>query len=123
VAANNKPSKEEKPKEITPQNAEKIVTKYKKLDGPKMTGQKIDLKQFERPKKKRLITKTTKTIALIRKSVKEFLNQLEIPILITDKEEVIVKVVEIVKVAEEIIITVTEIITVEEADVTNLKKS
>ena len=40
-------------KEVTPENAEKIKTKYQKLDGPKMTGQKIDLKQFERPKKKK----------------------------------------------------------------------
>lgn len=40
-------------KEVTPENAEKIQTKYQKLDGPKMTGQKIDLKQFERPKKKK----------------------------------------------------------------------
>ncbi|MEE4001705.1 translation initiation factor IF-2 [Tenacibaculum sp. FZY0031] len=39
--------------EITPENAEKIKTQYKKLDGPNFTGQKIDLKQFERPKKKK----------------------------------------------------------------------
>ncbi len=32
---------------------EAIATNYKKLSGPKMTGQKIDLKQFERPKKKK----------------------------------------------------------------------
>ncbi|MFY7671940.1 translation initiation factor IF-2 [Tenacibaculum sp. MEBiC06402] len=52
----NKPEakKEAEPKkEVTPENAEKIKTKYQKLDGPKMTGQKIDLKQFERPKKKK----------------------------------------------------------------------
>ncbi|CAL2084753.1 translation initiation factor IF-2 [Tenacibaculum sp. 190524A05c] len=48
------PKKQAEPKkEITPDNAEKIKTKYQKLDGPKMTGQKIDLKQFERPKKKK----------------------------------------------------------------------
>ncbi|WP_442267533.1 translation initiation factor IF-2 [Tenacibaculum sp. ZS6-P6] len=45
--------KKEVAKEVTPENAEKIKTKYQKLDGPKMTGQKIDLKQFERPKKKK----------------------------------------------------------------------
>ncbi|WP_299710156.1 translation initiation factor IF-2 [uncultured Tenacibaculum sp.] len=45
--------KKEAAKEVTPENAEKIKTKYQKLDGPKMTGQKIDLKQFERPKKKK----------------------------------------------------------------------
>ena len=30
-----------------------LETKYKKLDGPKITGKTIDLKQFERPKKKK----------------------------------------------------------------------
>jgi len=45
--------KNEKQTEITSENAESIVTQYKKLDGPKMTGQTIDLKQFERPKKKK----------------------------------------------------------------------
>ncbi|MDE0536844.1 translation initiation factor IF-2 [Tenacibaculum sp. L6] len=39
--------------EVTPENAEKIKTQYKKLEGPNFTGQKIDLKQFERPKKKK----------------------------------------------------------------------
>ena len=43
---------EEKP-EVTAENAEKLKTQYKKLDGPKITGQKIDLKQFEKPKKKK----------------------------------------------------------------------
>lgn len=45
--------KQEKPIEITAENAEALVTQYKKLDGPRMTGQTIDLKQFERPKKKK----------------------------------------------------------------------
>jgi translation initiation factor IF-2 len=45
-------------KEITPENAEKIKTQYTVLDGPKITGQKIDLKQFERPKKKKPEAKT-----------------------------------------------------------------
>ncbi|WP_445748544.1 translation initiation factor IF-2 [Polaribacter sp.] len=45
--------KEQKQVEITAENAESIVTQYKKLDGPKITGQTIDLKQFERPKKKK----------------------------------------------------------------------
>ena len=39
--------------EVNVDNAEKLTTQYKKLDGPKITGQKIDLKQFERPKKKK----------------------------------------------------------------------
>ncbi len=38
---------EEKPAEL-----EKITTKYQKLTGPKQVGDKIDLKQFEKPKKK-----------------------------------------------------------------------
>jgi len=33
-------------------HSEKIKTQYKKLGGPKLTGQTIDLKQFEKPKKK-----------------------------------------------------------------------
>ncbi|MGJ8745530.1 translation initiation factor IF-2 [Polaribacter sp.] len=45
--------KAEAPVEITAENAETIKTQYKKLDGPKITGKKIDLKQFERPKKKK----------------------------------------------------------------------
>ncbi|QTE21666.1 translation initiation factor IF-2 [Polaribacter cellanae] len=44
---------EETPTEITAENAEAIKTQYKKLDGPNFTGKKIDLKQFEKPKKKK----------------------------------------------------------------------
>ena len=44
---------EVKAEEVTPENAEAIKTQYKKLDGPNFTGKKIDLKQFERPKKKK----------------------------------------------------------------------
>ena len=33
--------------------SEIVVTKYKKLDGPKITGQKIDLSQFKKPEKKK----------------------------------------------------------------------
>ncbi len=44
---------EEKSADVTPENAEAIKTQYKKLDGPNFTGKKIDLKQFERPKKKK----------------------------------------------------------------------
>ena len=40
-------------KEVTPENAEALVTQYKKLDGPKIIGKTIDLKQFEKPKKKK----------------------------------------------------------------------
>ncbi len=44
---------EEKTEEVTAENAESIKTQYKKLDGPNFTGKKIDLKQFEKPKKKK----------------------------------------------------------------------
>ncbi|QNM85488.1 translation initiation factor IF-2 [Polaribacter pectinis] len=44
---------EEKTEEVTAENAEAIKTQYKKLDGPNFTGKKIDLKQFEKPKKKK----------------------------------------------------------------------
>jgi len=44
---------EEKGEEVTAENAEALVTQYKKLDGPKITGKTIDLKQFEKPKKKK----------------------------------------------------------------------
>ena len=44
---------EEKDEELKPENAESIKTQYKKLDGPNFTGKKIDLKQFDKPKKKK----------------------------------------------------------------------
>ena len=44
---------EEKLEDVTAENAEAIKTQYKKLDGPNFTGKKIDLKQFDRPKKKK----------------------------------------------------------------------
>ncbi|RPD95862.1 translation initiation factor IF-2 [Aureibaculum marinum] len=42
------------PKEevVKPAEPQKIETKYQKLSGPKQVGEKIDLKQFEKPKKK-----------------------------------------------------------------------
>ncbi|MDP3313420.1 translation initiation factor IF-2 [Lutibacter sp.] len=42
--------KEAEEESIEPQT---IETQYKKLDGPKFIGEKIDLKQFDRPKKKK----------------------------------------------------------------------
>ena len=45
-------TREETENEVTTENAEPIKTQYKKLDGPNFTGKKIDLKQFEKPKKK-----------------------------------------------------------------------
>ncbi|WP_296635533.1 translation initiation factor IF-2 [Polaribacter sp.] len=47
----NKP--EDSSEEVTAENAEAIKTEYKKLNGPNFTGKKIDLKQFEKPKKKK----------------------------------------------------------------------
>ena len=44
-------TKEEVPDE-KPSEPVKITTKYQKLTGPKQVGDKIDLKQFEKPKKK-----------------------------------------------------------------------
>ncbi|MGK0421782.1 MAG: translation initiation factor IF-2 [Polaribacter sp.] len=44
---------EDKFDEVTLSNAEAIKTQYKKLNGPNFTGKKIDLKQFEKPKKKK----------------------------------------------------------------------
>ncbi|WP_026775182.1 translation initiation factor IF-2 [Polaribacter sp. Hel_I_88] len=62
-----KDSKKEeiKTEEVTAENAEAIKTQYKKLDGPNFTGKKIDLKQFERPKKKKpeAVKKTSSTDA------------------------------------------------------------
>jgi translation initiation factor IF-2 len=40
-------------------DSEKVVTQYKKLDGPKMTGEKIDLTQFKKPEKKNKETADT----------------------------------------------------------------
>ncbi|MDV7186918.1 translation initiation factor IF-2 [Lutibacter sp. TH_r2] len=55
----------EKPTEtpVEPAEPQAIETKYKKLTGPKMTGQKIDLKQFEKPKKKKPEASATKKAA------------------------------------------------------------
>ncbi|WP_088324015.1 translation initiation factor IF-2 [Polaribacter tangerinus] len=47
------PVQEKSTEEVTAENAEAIKTQYKKLDGPNFTGKKIDLKQFEKPKKKK----------------------------------------------------------------------
>lgn len=39
--------------EVTAENAEKVATQYKKLSGPKVVGEKIDLSKFNKPKKKK----------------------------------------------------------------------
>lgn len=53
VAKKEPPAKpEEKPTEEAPKD-EKVATQYQKLSGPKSTGKKIDLAQFNKPKKKK----------------------------------------------------------------------
>ena len=47
-----KPEKKAKEVEAIEEEPEKIETKYQKLSGPKQVGEKIDLKKFEKPKKK-----------------------------------------------------------------------
>ena len=44
---------ESKNSEKSISESEKVVTKYKKLDGPKITGEKIDLTQFKKPETKK----------------------------------------------------------------------
>src|SRR5690606_21344613 len=62
-------AKETAPKQVvtpaTPESPgeEKIETKYQKLSGATFTGQKIDLKQFERPAKKKEEKKDDKKAA------------------------------------------------------------
>ncbi|GLB50991.1 translation initiation factor IF-2 [Neptunitalea chrysea] len=53
--AKEQPRQPEKPDNETPENQEPevIQTKYKKLSGPKLVGEKIDLTKFEKPKKKK----------------------------------------------------------------------
>ena len=50
VAATPEKTESSSNEETTPE--EKVATQYQKLSGPKMTGQKIDLSQFSKPKKK-----------------------------------------------------------------------
>ncbi len=52
------PKTEKVEKEEPKGESDTIKTQYKKLDGPNFTGKKIDLKQFERPKKKKPETKS-----------------------------------------------------------------
>jgi translation initiation factor IF-2 len=41
------------PEDVTEVESETLTTKYQKLSGPKTTGEKIDLSQFNKPKKKK----------------------------------------------------------------------
>ena len=51
---------ENKEEEDNPAEGESIVTKYQKLTGPKLTGTKINLEQFKKPKKKKDSVKEAK---------------------------------------------------------------
>ena len=53
VVENVKAATPATPVEGAPPVEEKIETKYKKLSGPKITGDKIDLSKFQKPKKKK----------------------------------------------------------------------
>jgi translation initiation factor IF-2 len=54
IAPKEKPVEATEPKETeTEKENEKITTQYKKLSGPKITGDKIDLTKFQKPKKKK----------------------------------------------------------------------
>ena len=49
---NNTPTTDQGESADSDEQSETIKTQYKKLNGPKLTGKKIDLKQFEKAKKK-----------------------------------------------------------------------
>ncbi len=49
----DKPLDKEEPKQEASKESETVTTKYRKLDGPNFTGQKIDLTQFKKPEKKK----------------------------------------------------------------------
>ncbi len=54
ATSEKKVEKAEKVEKVETEEAPKIIeTKYQKLSGPKMTGEKIDLSQFKKPKKKK----------------------------------------------------------------------
>jgi translation initiation factor IF-2 len=52
---------EEKVEKETPVAKKKVETAYKKLDGPKITGKKIDLSKFKKPEKKKEVKGDDKT--------------------------------------------------------------
>ncbi len=61
--------KEEVKKESESASSDKITTKYQKLDGPKVTGQKVDLSQFKKPEKKSNKSSNKKKRVRIKKEV------------------------------------------------------
>ncbi|VAW16392.1 Translation initiation factor 2, partial [hydrothermal vent metagenome] len=56
-----KSTKEKEPEEKRPEDAETLKTEYKKLSGPRKTGETIDLSRFVKPKKKKEEKKEQKT--------------------------------------------------------------
>ena len=75
VEVKNTPKKQETKDEVIPEESEKLTTQYKKLDGPKLTGTVIDLKQFERPKKKKEDPKANDANKTKRKRIVKPANQ------------------------------------------------
>ncbi|SDM46621.1 translation initiation factor IF-2 [Kriegella aquimaris] len=63
VVAKKEPEEvKEKQEEAAQPESETIATNYKKLSGPKITGAKIDLSQFNKPKKKKEDAKTSDSV-------------------------------------------------------------
>ncbi|WP_425235837.1 translation initiation factor IF-2 [Ulvibacterium sp.] len=60
IAPEEKPKQAAEPNDAEKEN-EKITTQYQKLSGPKITGDKIDLTKFQKPKKKKEEPKSTTT--------------------------------------------------------------
>ncbi len=58
VVETTSPKVLEEPKEEKPEEPKELKTKYQKLQGPKLTGEKIDLKSFEKKPKKKEADKT-----------------------------------------------------------------
>ncbi|WP_282159546.1 translation initiation factor IF-2 [Ulvibacterium marinum] len=62
IAPEEKPKQAAEPNEAEAEKEnEKITTQYQKLSGPKITGDKIDLTKFQKPKKKKEEPKSTNT--------------------------------------------------------------
>ena len=68
-----------KNEEVTAETAEALKTQYKKLNGPNFTGKKIDLKQFEKPKKKKPEAKPAATAADPKKKRKRIVTKIGAP--------------------------------------------
>ena len=68
-----------KNEEVTAETAEALKTQYKKLNGPNFTGKKIDLKQFEKPKKKKPEAKPAAAAADPKKKRKRIVTKIGAP--------------------------------------------